>query len=1112
MQNLTRGFLKQRRPAVRATGAGNRHACGSMILFWIIISMSWAFAAFAQADGRPFETLTAEEQVWLDQNPEKLTLVYNTTRQPVEFSSPEGEFKGMAADIVAGVEKRLNVVFIKQPSATWEGALSALEKGEVSLMPAIVRTGEREGFALFTTPYTVFPMVIIGRRNMKTGMTLDDLAGKQVAVVAGMAVEEYLRRRPNSRIQVIPMSLATLCLQATSLGQVDAFVENLGSAAYYIEKEGIVNLQVIGTTEYSYELSVGVSRRYPLLFSAVQKALADIPPAELNDIRKQWISLQAHTGMSAETKRLMALVAIFTALLLMGLGLISYALKRSLNEKIAILKTSQQSLLEHAELLHLATESTQAGIWDYRPGSQTIYLSEQWFTMLGYEPQSKKISMTEFETFIYPEDLPVVDHFIKGYLPDKGQEKFESELRLRRADATWCWVLSKGKAVDWDEKGRPTRIIGLDINIRNIKEAQEKITQSEARFSMLFKMAPLPMADISLDGRILEVNHNLTQTMGYALHDVPTLEHAWNLALPDPGMRNEVTQKWKADLERAISDHSDMEPFECPVRCMDGTLRAMVIATSLIKDSAIVSFFDITDRREKEMALQKNMELLRATFNATPDGILAVNKDLKVTHANSQFYKMWQIPPELQKTDDDETLREFVLDQLEDPEGFQGMTNTLYHSRVQNRRELLFKDGRAFDCYSAPMILEDEEIGRVWNFRDISDQKRAEKEREKLQSQLLQSQKLEAVGILAGGVAHDFNNMLGAIIGYAELTLDCMDAANPLQRNLSKILDAARRSTGITRQLLAFARKQTISPVVFDLNGSVEAILKMIRRLIGENIDLAWLPGVGRFMVKMDPSQLDQIILNLCVNARDAIGGVGRISIETDTVSFDEADCAFDSGISPGDYVLLLVSDTGCGMDKETLAHIFEPFFTTKGPGRGTGMGLATIYGIVQQNKGAIKVYSEPGTGTVFKIYIPMDTSGAEKENLKKNETFPLSRGETVLIVEDDSNFLEMTAMMLQNLGYSILSAQTPSEALCLARENPSEIHLFITDVIMPEMNGRQLAEQLSMIRPKIKHLFMSGYTADIIAHQGVLDEGINFIQKPFMLKDLAVKIRRILG
>ena len=252
-------------------------------------------------------------------NPEKLTLVYNTTRPPIELSSATGEFMGMGADVIAGIENRLGVVFIKRPSATWEEALSALENGEVSLMPAIARTDERERFAFFTTPYTRLPVVIIGTRNLETGMTLDDLSGKRIAVVAGTAVEEYLHHRPNGRIQVIPMSHTTQGLQATSLGQVDAFVENLGGAAYYIEKESIDNLQVAGTTEYHYELSMGVSRRYPLLYSAVQKALADIPPAELNNIRKQWISLQVHTGMAAETKRLMALIAIFTALLLMGL-------------------------------------------------------------------------------------------------------------------------------------------------------------------------------------------------------------------------------------------------------------------------------------------------------------------------------------------------------------------------------------------------------------------------------------------------------------------------------------------------------------------------------------------------------------------------------------------------------------------------------------------------------------------------------------------------------------------------------------------------------------------------------------------------------------------------
>jgi len=339
-----------------------------------------------------------------------------------------------------------------------------------------------------------------------------------------------------------------------------------------------------------------------------------------------------------------------------------------------------------------------------------------------------------------------------------------------------------------------------------------------------------------------------------------------------------------------------------------------------------------------------------------------------------------------------------------------------------------------------------------------------------------------------------------------------MDPSNPFRKNLYKILDVAQRSVNLTRQLLAFARKQTIEPVVFDLNETVEAILKMIRRLIGENIELAWLPGPGPCTVRMDPSQLDQILVNLCVNARDAIVDFGKVTIETDTVSFDEAYCEFHPRFAPGEYLLLAVSDDGCGMDKETLNHIFEPFFTTKGAGQGTGMGLATVYGIVKQNDGVINVHSELGKGTVFRIYIPLYTGDEVEAGAGRIEEIPRSRGETILIVEDDPTVLEMGMMMLQQLGYAVIPAGTPNEAIRIAEEDSTKIHLVITDVVMPEMNGRDLVDRLQAIRPTMKYLFMSGYTADVVAHQGIADEGVNFIQKPFSLRDLAVKIREMLG
>ncbi|OQX17126.1 MAG: hypothetical protein BWK76_10565 [Desulfobulbaceae bacterium A2] len=380
-----------------------------------------------------------------------------------------------------------------------------------------------------------------------------------------------------------------------------------------------------------------------------------------------------------------------------------------------------------------------------------------------------------------------------------------------------------------------------------------------------------------------------------------------------------------------------------------------------------------------------------------------------------------------------------------------------------------------------------------------------------LEEQLRQSQKMEAVGRLAGGVAHDFNNMLGVIVGHAELLLNQMDPAQPFFAPLQEIRKAAEKSGNLTRQLLAFARKQAIAPVLVDLNEVVEGMIKMLQRIIGEDIHLSWSPGRTLWPVMVDPGQIDQVLANLCVNARDAIAGVGKVTIETNNNSFDEAYCAEYPGYIPGDYVLLAVSDSGCGMTHDILANIFEPFFTTKEVGKGTGLGLATVYGIVKQNNGFINVYSEPGHGTTFKIYLPRQT--AENGQSPQNTiAAPIALGsETILIVEDDREILKITRMILEKQGYTVLATTSPLEAIRLADDYAGHIDLLLTDVVMPEMNGRDLAQTLTSHHPGIKQLFMSGYTANVIAHHGVLAPGIHFIQKPFSIQELAAKVRETL-
>ncbi len=396
---------------------------------------------------------------------------------------------------------------------------------------------------------------------------------------------------------------------------------------------------------------------------------------------------------------------------------------------------------------------------------------------------------------------------------------------------------------------------------------------------------------------------------------------------------------------------------------------------------------------------------------------------------------------------------------------------------------------------------------------DITERKQWEEEQKVLQLQLAQARKMESIGRLAGGVAHDFNNMLGVILGHTELTQTGLDPSQPLHAHLEEIRKAAERSALLTSQLLAFARKQIIDARVIDLNTTVAGMLMMMRRLISENIDLSWAPGTNLWPIKIDPSQIDQILANLCINSRDAITGAGKIMVETKNSVFDATSCACHPGCLPGEYVVLIVSDNGCGMDEQALTKIFEPFFTTKETGKGTGLGLAMVYGIVKQNNGFIYASSRPGHGTTFSIYLPRhrdeDEQIQEEEQLFQADD---ARGnETILLVEDQVPLLEMITLMLEHDGYTVLAATTPDQAIELAKAHAGKIRLLMTDVIMPEMNGQDLARQLHSLYPGIKRLFMSGYTADIIGRHGVLDESVNFIQKPFSMRNLSVKVREVL-
>lgn len=517
-----------------------------------------------------------------------------------------------------------------------------------------------------------------------------------------------------------------------------------------------------------------------------------------------------------------------------------------------------------------------------------------------------------------------------------------------------------------------------------------------------------------------------------------------------------------------------------------------------------------TARSEAEKALRESEERYRGLFDMSPDAI-AVHDGSRILFANPAAARL------LGLADPGTAVGMSIIDFVH-PD-----SRALIESRVRNMlSERVFAplvEERFVKADGSPVDVETVAMPITWMgrpavqvaFRDVSERKHAQAERERLQAQLAQAQKMELLGSLAGGLAHDFNNMLAVILGYAELMHRRIPEGDSLLGELGEIENAARRSSELTRRLLAFARKQTIAPRILDLNSTVESLLDMLRKLVGEGIALDWEPGGRLWTVKLDPVQVDQVLTNLCINARDAIAGIGRITVRT--ANIEAPDGVPEDAVPPGDYIRLSIRDDGCGMDDSVKAHLFEPFFTTKGLGQGTGLGLATVYGIVRQNGGYIGVSSAPGEGSEFRIYLPRESSGTlhrPEASIPGAGTGPA--GGTVLLVEDEPAILSVCERILSDLGYSVLSAATPWRALELAGRHEGPLELLLTDVVMPEMSGPELFRRLSRARPALRCLYMSGYSAEYISRQGVLGEGIHFVQKPFSVDGLSNAVQRALS
>ena len=514
------------------------------------------------------------------------------------------------------------------------------------------------------------------------------------------------------------------------------------------------------------------------------------------------------------------------------------------------------------------------------------------------------------------------------------------------------------------------------------------------------------------------------------------------------------------------------------------------------------AFEAIQLRYEKRQAEEEQKRLISAIDQAA-ESIVITNTEATILYVNPAFERLTGHTQEEAIGQNPRILKSGKHDEAFYKEMWHTLTSgDTWRGEIINKS----KDGTLFteEATISPVF---DDKGKIINYigvkHDVTKQR-------VLEAQLRQAQKMETVGRLAGGVAHDFNNMLSVILGTTALVMTRDDLDDSMLKNLLQIQKAAEHSADITRQLLAFTRKQVIEPKLVQLNPLIKDIEKMLGQLLGEDIDILSVLEKGIWNIKADPGQIHQIVANLCINARDAMPQGGKLTIETTNVTFDDTYCKDHAGFVPGLFVMLAISDNGIGIDKQILPHIFEPFFTTKEEGKGTGLGLASVYGAVKHNNGFINVYSEPGQGTTFKLYFPQCAGKAEKPKatVKAPKAF---KTVAILLVEDDEMVRNLTMMLLEKIGHTVVVAETPEEALALFEKVGMDIDLLLSDVVMPQMNGKSLKKSIEALKPGIKTLLMSGYTANVIAHHGVLEKGMHFIQKPFSMEDLAKKIREVI-
>ncbi|NLH74979.1 MAG: PAS domain S-box protein [Verrucomicrobia bacterium] len=1087
---------------IRAASAKDSFCRGYAVFCVIAVLLFACFGAFGGAGRTAVVPLTTDEQAWLRAH-EPLRYAPDPAFAPFEFIGPDGQVGGITPDLLNLIAQRLGTEIKPVRYKTWSEVLAGMQRGEADLLGTLTRTPEREEFLDFTQPYLEVPLVLFVNKASAQFKGIKDFKGRRVGVVQDYGAHSWLRQA-HPELIVEPVSNTREGLMKVVLGQLDAMLEVLPVGQHVITEVSLTELRVLPEIVLTLPQHLAVAKGNTQLLAILNRGLGTLTEAERRGAFRKWTGEEE---LAPSWRIPPVLVRVGLGLGLAGLLLVSWSI--TLRRRVAQQERKIRENLEREAALERryreVVENASDLVYTHDFDGKFIFFNPAAERFLGYtREESLKLNIADV---VAPEHLDKVRQRVAEKLQNDVPTTYEVEVVTK--DRRRLWIEVNTRLLH--ENGKPIGVQGIGRDITDRKRMEQELRRSELLYHSLVESLPLCVFRKDSAGRFTFVNQRFCEFVGVRQEEVVG-KTDFDLFPAD------AAEQYRADDLRVMETGHAYDAEERTVARKGENRWVRVIKTSL-KDVTGKTvgiqgvFWDVTERREARESLKESLSLLQATLDSTWDGILVVDQEGRITSYNHRFMEMWQIPEEVMTQRNSCVLVELAMSQLKDPEGFKAKVDAIDQDPEARCEDIIeFKDGRVFEFYTQPQKVGDKIVGRVWCFHDATARKRAESERRRVEEQLRQSQKLEAVGQLAAGVAHDFNNVLTTILGNGSLLQSDLPPGSRVHGYVKQIIASAERAAKLTKQLMLFSRKQSPRYEPVNLNEILENMARMLRTLIGEHIELNCNYASTLPLIKADPGMMEQLIVNLVVNARDAMPQGGTLTLSTFAINLDERTAAQKGLSDAGVYVCFSVLDTGIGMDAATMERIFEPFFTTKDVGKGTGLGLSTVHGIVQQHGGCIEVESAVGKGSRFTVFLPGSPSLNFAGERTSPRVMPRGQGETIFVVEDEPAVRSVVEVSLKSLGYAVITAGSGREALDIWPSHAAKINLLMTDIVMPGgINGIELAARLMKDNPSLKVIYTSGYSTEITEGRFNLPPKTRFLQKPYLVETLASVVRTCL-